>query len=209
RAQIGKDVGVLHEVNNQLDAIAPITKWRRRVLEIREVPAAVQEAVRQLKTGRPRPVEIELPPETMEDEDEVELLEPLRVSRPPASSHDISRATELLLSATRPVIYAGGGVHGAGAHQAVADVAGYLQAGVAQSAEGKGAVSDHNDLSLGAAIYSQSLLKKYLEQADVVLVVGSRCALAGFKAEQQVIQIDVDPDEIGRNHKKTFGLVGD
>src|SRR5262249_40391664 len=121
----------------------------------------------------------------------------------------VNRAAELLLAAARPVIYAGGGVHGAGAHQAVADVAEYLQAGVAQSAEGKGAVSDHNDLSLGAAIYSQSLLKKYLEQADVVLAVGSRCALAGFKAEQQVIQIDVDPDEIGRNHKKTFGLVGD
>src|SRR5438034_8992070 len=70
RANIGKDVGVLHEVNDQLDAIAPVTKWRKRVVEIRDVPAAVQDAVRQLKTGRPRPVEIELPPETMEDEDE-------------------------------------------------------------------------------------------------------------------------------------------
>src|SRR2546425_1279791 len=86
---------------------------------------------------------------------------------------------------------------------------GYARAGVVQSAEGKGAVSDHNDLSLGASIYPQSLLKKYLEQADVILAVGSRCALAGVKPEQQVIQIDVDPDEIGRNHRKTFGLVGD
>src|ERR1043166_4010852 len=141
RANIGKDVGVLHEVNDQLDAIAPVTKWRKRVVEIRDVPAAVQDAVRQLKTGRPRPVEIELPPETMEDEDEVELLDPLLVGR----------------AGGRPVIYAGGGVHGAGAHQAVADVAEYLQAGVVQSAEGKGAVSDHNDLSLGAAVYARSL----------------------------------------------------
>ena len=209
RANIGKDVGVLHEVNDQLDAIAPVTKWRKRVVEIRDVPAAVQDAVRQLKTGRPRPVEIELPPETMEDEDEVELLDPLLVVRAGASAHDVERAVSLLLASSRPVIYAGGGVHGAGAHQAVADVAEYLQAGVVQSAEGKGAVSDHNDLSLGASIYPQSLLKKYLEQADVILAVGSRCALAGFKPEQQVIQIDVDPDEIGRNHRKTFGLVGD
>src|SRR5436309_2207866 len=209
RANIGKDVGVLHEVNDQLDAIAPVTKWRKRVVEIRDVPAAVQDAVRQLKTGRPRPVEIELPPETMEDEDEVELLDPLLVVRAGASAHDVERAVSLLLAAIRPVIYAGGGVHGAGAHQAVADVAEYLQAGVVQSAEGKGAVSDHNDLSLGASIYPQSLLKKYLEQADVILAVGSRCALAGFKPEQPVIQIDVDPDEIGRNHRKTFGLEGD
>src|SRR5438132_1533379 len=55
-ARIGKKIGVLHEVNDQLDAVAPITKWRRRVLEIRDVPAAVHDAVRQLKTGRPRPV---------------------------------------------------------------------------------------------------------------------------------------------------------
>ncbi len=209
RANIGKNIGVLHEVNDQLDAIAPITKWRRRVLEVSAVPAAVQEAVRQLKTGRPRPVEIEMPPETMEDEGEVELLEPLRISRPAAHARDVERAAEMLLAAARPLLYAGGGVHGAGAHQAVADVAEYLQAGVAQSAEGKGAVSDHNDLSLGAALYARSLLKAYIEKADLILVVGSRCALAGFLPGQQVIQIDVDPEEIGRNHGKTFGLVGD
>lgn len=209
RANIGKGIGVLHEVNDQLDAIAPLTKWRKRVLEVSEVPAAVQEAIRQLKTGRPRPVEIEMPPETMEDEGEVELLEPLRVTRPPASARDVERAAEMLLDAARPLIYAGGGVHGAGAHQAMADVAEYLQAGVAQSAEGKGTVSDHNDLSLGAAVYSQSPLKRYMERADLILVVGSRCALAGFKPEQRVIQIDIDPDEIGRNHPNTFGLVGD
>jgi acetolactate synthase-1/2/3 large subunit len=43
----------------------------------------------------------------------------------------------------------------------------------------------------------------------VILVVGSRVAIAAFKPEQQVVQIDVDGDEIGRNHGKTFGLVGD
>ncbi len=55
---IGKDVGMLHEVNDQLTLIEPITKWRKRVLKVGEIPAAVQEAVYQLKTGRPRPVEI-------------------------------------------------------------------------------------------------------------------------------------------------------
>src|SRR5215470_222133 len=48
RHQIGKDIGVLHEVNDQLDAIAPITKWRKRVVEIRDIPTVAQEAVRQL-----------------------------------------------------------------------------------------------------------------------------------------------------------------
>jgi acetolactate synthase-1/2/3 large subunit len=209
RHQIGKNIGVLHEVNDQLEAIKPVTKWRKRVLEVGEVARAAHEAVEQLRTGRPRPVELEMPPDTMEEEGEVELLEPSRAVRRAAPRGDVDEAAATLLAAKHPVIYAGGGVHAARAHEVLAAVAEYLQAGVAESAEGKGAVSDASDLSLGAALWPQSALKKHLESADVILVVGSRLALAAPRPEQQVIQLDVDPDEIGRNHKKTFGLVGD
>jgi acetolactate synthase-1/2/3 large subunit len=209
KASIGKNIGLLHEVNDQLEAIAPVTKWRRRVLEVADIPAAVRDAVYQLKSGRPRPVEIEMPPETMEDEGEVELLEPTQYVRPAASAADVDRAAEMLLAAERPLIYAGGGVHLSGAHDALAAVAEYLQAGVVQSAEGKGAISDASDLSLGAALWPKNVLRGYIDAADVILAVGSRLALASFKPDQQVIQIDVDPEEVGRNHKKTFGLVGD
>src|SRR5438045_4298737 len=54
RHQLGKNIGVLHEVNDQLDAIAPITKWRKRVLEVGDVARAAHDAVEQLRTGRPR-----------------------------------------------------------------------------------------------------------------------------------------------------------
>ena len=209
RHQLGKNIGVLHEVNDQLDAIAPITKWRKRVLEVGEVARAAHDAVEQLRTGRPRPVELEMPPDTMEEEGEVELVEPSRAARAAAPRPDVERAAEMLLAATRPVIYAGGGVHLAGAHEPLAAVAEYLQAGVVQSAEGKGALSDASDLSLGAAMWPASATKRHLESADVILVVGSRLVLAGPRPEQQVVQLDVDPEEIGRNHKKTFGLVGD
>ena len=209
RHQLGKNIGVLHEVNDQLDAIAPITKWRKRVLEVGDVARAAHDAVEQLRTGRPRPVELEMPPDTMEEEGEVELVEPSCAARAVAPRADVDRAAEMLLAATRPVIYAGGGVHLAGAHEPLAAVAEYLQAGVIQSAEGKGALSDASDLSLGAAMWPASATKRHLESADVILVVGSRLALAGPRPEQQVVQLDVDPDEIGRNHKRTFGLVGD
>ena len=209
KAQIGKNIGVLHEVNDQLQAVAPVTKWRKRVLEVGDVARAAHEAVEQLRTGRPRPVELEMPPDTMEEEGEVELLEPSAATRPAAPKADIDRAAMMLLAAKSPVVFAGGGVHLSGAHDVLAAVAEYLQAGVVQSAEGKGAVSDASDLSLGAAMWPHSVLKQHFESADVILVVGSRLALAGPKPEQQVIQLDVDPDEIGRNHKKTFGLVGD
>jgi acetolactate synthase I/II/III large subunit len=209
RASIGKDIGLLHEVNDQLTAIAPITKWRRRVLEVSDVPSAVREAIYQLRTGRPRPVEIEMPPEAMEDEGEAQLLDPLRVERPAASAADIDRAVELLIAARKPLIYAGGGVHLSGANEALAAVAEYLQAGVVESGEGKGAVSAHSDLSLGAAFWRESPLRAHVHAADVVLAVGSRLALVSFQPGQQIIQIDVDAAEIGRNHSGTFGLVGD
>jgi acetolactate synthase I/II/III large subunit len=209
RASIGKDIGLLHEVNDQLDAIAPVTKWRKRVLEVGAVPAAVREAMFQLRTGRPRPVEIEMPPETMEEEGEAELLDPVRIERAAAAATDIDRAATMLLAAKAIVIYAGGGVHLSGAHDALAAVAEYLQAGVVESTEGKGAVSDHSDLSLGAALWRESPLYAYVQAADVVLAVGSRLALVPFRAGQRVIQIDVDEAEIGRNHSNTVGLAGD
>jgi acetolactate synthase-1/2/3 large subunit len=165
--------------------------------------------VRQLKTGRPRPVEIELSPETMEDEGEAELLPASEFHRAAAPSRDIDRAAEMLLAAKNPVIYAGGGVHLSGANAALAAVAEYLQAGVIESPEGKGAVSDASDLALGAAFWRESPLYGYLHAADVVLAVGSRLALVTFKAGQRIIQLDVDPEEIGRNHPNTTGLLGD
>ena len=209
RDSIGKDIGLLHEVNDQLDCIAPVTKWRQRVLQVADVPAAVREAARQLRSGRPRPVEIEMSPETMEDEGLVELLPPADVRTAVASARDIDRAVELLLAARAPLIYAGGGVNLSGAHDALAAVAEHLQAGVAQSAEGKGAVSDHNALSLGAAFCRESPLRAHVHEADVVLAVGSRLAQISFKPGTRIIQIDADEKEIGRNHKETLGLVGD
>ncbi len=208
KAKIGKNLGLLHEVNDQLDMIAPITKWRRRVLEVSEIPGAVHQAVRQLATGRPRPVEIEMPPDTMEEEGDVALLDSDHPVRPPADSTAVEEAVAMLSASTHPVIYAGGGVHTSGAHEALRAVAELLQAGVVQSAEGKGAISDHHTLSLGAALWPGSPLRAYVDRADVIVAVGTRLTV-GLRADQQVIQIDIDPEEIGRTHKKTLGLVGD
>jgi acetolactate synthase-1/2/3 large subunit len=209
RAQIGKDIGVLHEINEQLDAIKPVTKWRKRVLQVHEVPGLVHDAVEQLRTGRPRPVEIEMPPDTMEEEGDAELLPPSTAERPAASATDLDRAAELLLAARNPVIYAGGGVALGDAHEALAAVAEYLQCGVAMSPEGKGVVSDHSDLSFGAGFWPKSRLRAYVESCDLVLAVGTRLALAPFPPETKVVHVDIDGEEIGRNYKNSVGVVGD
>jgi acetolactate synthase-1/2/3 large subunit len=209
KGRIGQNVGLLHEVNDQLDAVAPVTKWRKRILEVAEIPAVIREAARQLRTGRPRPVVVDIPPETLEDEGEVTLLDPASAVRPAAPAADIERAASRLHEAREPVIFAGGGVNLSGAHDALRAVAEHLQAGVIMTAEGKGALSDAHPLSLGAALWPGAPLRALLDRADVVLAVGTRLATAGLQPAQEVIQIDVDPEEIGRNHARTVGLAGD
>ena len=150
-------------------------------------------------------------PETMEDEGEAELLPASEFHRAAAPARDIDRAAEMLLAAKNPVIYAGGGVHLSGANAALAAVAEYLQAGVIESPEGKGAVSDaERPLPRRRLLARLAAVRGYLHAADVVLAVGSRGSpLVTFKPGQRIIQIDADPEEIGRNHTNTTGLVGD
>ena len=209
RAFLDKGIGQVHEVSNQLEALRAVTKWRKRILEVSEIPGAVQEAFRELRSGRPRPVAIEMPPEVMEEEGVAELLDPLPIERVLPSAPSLDRAVQLLASSASPVIYAGGGVHTSDAHEALHKLAARLEAGVIQSTEGKGSVSDESDLSLGAILWPDGPLRRHFEAADVILAVGTRLALARPRGEQQVIQIDTDPEEIGRNHGKTIALLGD
>jgi acetolactate synthase-1/2/3 large subunit len=208
-AYIGRRVGVLHEVDDQLDALRGVTKWRQAIRDAKDVAPVVHQAVVQLRSGRPRPVAIEIPPDTLDQETDVELIARAPSPRPVPAAADLDRSATMLLAAARPVVYAGGGVHASDAHGPLAALAAHLEAGVIQTGEGKGAVSDASDLSLGAALWKDSPLRAYLDAADVVLAVGTRLAVAGLQPAQQVIQIDIDPAEIGRNHAKTAGLVGD
>jgi acetolactate synthase-1/2/3 large subunit len=211
---IGKDVGMLHEVNDQLTLIEPVTKWRKRALQVGEIPAAVQEAVYHLKTGRPRPVEIEVPPETMEEQGEAVLLDPKVAIRPAADSARIDAAAEMLINAKNPVIIAGGGVGLGNAQDALVELAEALQAGVFTTLNGKSAITWSNPFALGLnrGASSSTPAGQYFSDADVIVGVGSRLAGLGgsiVPGDKQVIHIDIDSDEIGRSHDKTYGLAGD
>ena len=206
RELIGVNRGMLHEVNDQLEAIKQVTKWARRILDPAEIPDAVHEAFYQLRTGRPRPVEIEIPPETLAEEADVQLLEPGDYFRPAAAYEAVRQAAKLILDAPNPIIWAGGGVIRSGASEMLLKVAEYLQAPVVYTNEGKGAISDRHYLSAGAITGRDN---SQLAGHDLVLAVGSRLANPDVLTGHQVIQIDVDDEEIGRNHKDTIGLVGD
>ncbi len=209
RDRIGQNVGLLHEVNDQMDLVKHITKWRSRILDPADIPRIVHEAFGHLTSGRPRPVEIEIPPETLSDVADIELYEPEGPRRTSPDRKSLEQAVSLLAEARRPVIWAGGGAVSSGAGPALQAVAELLQAPVFTTSEGKGAVSDRHELLLGVMRRTSDPIREYFQGADVVLAVGTRFADAPVLEGQQVIQIDVDEEEIGRNHDKTLGILGD
>ena len=62
---LGSNLGALHEVNDQLDMVRPVTKWCSRVMRVEEIPGAIHQAMGQMNTGRPRPTEVEIPWDTL------------------------------------------------------------------------------------------------------------------------------------------------
>ena len=206
---IGVDRGMLHEVNDQMDTIRPVTKWARRILKAEEVPEAVREAFLQLRSGRPRPVEIEIPPETLEEVADIDLLEPGTYRREAAADADVQRAAEALAKAKNPLIWAGGGVLSSCASEALLRVAEHLQAPVMTTHEGKGAIPDSHYLSMGSLKSRADDFRAHLVHHDVFLAVGTRFATAMLTHDAQVVQIDIDPDELGRNHANTLPVLGD
>ncbi len=109
--KISKDVGMLHEINDQIDIIKPITKWQSRVLDADKIQDAVKECFYHLRTGRPRPVEIEIPPETLSDLAEFGSYIPEELSIQSIDGSSIEEAAGLLVSSVNPVIWAGGGAN--------------------------------------------------------------------------------------------------
>ena len=208
RDLIGVNRGMLHEVDDQLESIRPVTKWAQRVLNPADIPEAVHEAFRQLKTGRPRPVEIEVPPETLAELADVELREPEEPRQVQADRERVERAAQMLTQAVNPLIWVGGGAVSSGATQALVKVAEHLQAGVITTAEGKGAISDKHPLALGALWLRNDNIAQAFDH-DVILAVGTRMGTPGLLGGQKIIQIDVDEEELGRNYEDTFSILGD
>ena len=188
-----------------------MTKWAARVVNAGDVPSAVHEAFRQLNTGRPRPVEVEIPPDTLAEALDIELLEPAMHSPTDPPSDQIAEAARLLAESDgKVVIWAGGGANSEGASGALTRLAEYLQAPVITTSEGKGAISDRHYLSLGTPRAREEAMQRLVAERPVVLAVGTRLATANLPEGHRVVQIDVDPEEIGRNYKdSTMPVLGD
>jgi acetolactate synthase I/II/III large subunit len=204
---IGRAYGLLHEIPDQLGILASLTKWAARIDHPTDAGKRVNEAFRQLRDGRPRPVGLEIPPDVLALATEVALPAP---DAPPAPTEpdpdQIARAAELLAAAKKPLIFVGGGAVGAAAE--VLATAELLQAPVVSYTGGKGIVSDRHYLAQ-SALAGHELWR----ETDVVLAVGTRLHQPqlrwGVDRDLKLIRIDIDPTEITRFFKPALGIVAD
>ena len=216
RGQIGKDLGAIHEVVNQAEVLRPVTKWRRQALRPREIPNGVSEAFRQMRTGRPRPVLLEIPPETGVEQEEVQLRDPAPVSRIVPSPEQLRDVAHVIAQSRLPLIFAGGGVASSGAEQALVKMAEATNIPVVTSGGGKGAIPDTHPLCYGSCVspagerHEMNQLFEVMQSADVVIGVGSRFSMGNPAGEScTLVNINIDDSELTRIQANTIPLHGD
>src|SRR5215470_6771535 len=204
---IGRGFGLLHEIPDQLGILQRLTKWATRIEHPAQTGRLVNEAFRQLRDGRPRPVGLEIPPDVLALEIEVAL--PTADATPDVAAPDseqIDRAAALLAEAKRPMLFVGSGA--VGAAEEVLAIAEMLEAPVVSFSGGKGVVSDRHYLAQPALAGHQ-----LWRETDVVLAVGTRLHQPqvrwGVDRDLKLIRIDIDPVEVTRIQRPALGIVAD
>lgn len=208
---IGKGLGFLHEIPEQSRLLSSLTKWSARAHSVAEIPGLVRQAVHELRSGRPRPVGIEIPPDVLGDvapvsfvsvpADDAQPLEP--------DAHAVAEAVAAIRGCAAPVIYAGGGVVAGRASRELQALAERLGAPVVMTRNGRGSVSDDHPLAvgpLGAA--------RLLATSDLVLVVGSRFVDGNgvppaTPPGADVVLVNAEPADLGAPRAATVSLLGD
>ena len=205
------------EAFQEIDQVAimrPITKWAERVLDARRIPEFVATAFRQATTGRPGPVYLDLPGDVLgEAVDEASVPFPGRVEAVPRPQGDptaVADAVGLLARAERPLIVGGSGVwwsDAASAFQAFVDATGIPFYTTPIS---RGVIPEDHELA-----FLNARAKAFAE-ADVLLAVGTRFNYVlqfgrppRFAADLKVIQVDVNPSQLGWNRRVDVPIVGD
>ena len=199
---------------------SPITKHVFRPAEPEEIPRVMAEAFYLAQSGRPGPVLVDLPKDVSlaQARTEPESQPNLKGYRPPPfEPHplQIQKALELLKSSSAPVILMGGGVISAGASDLALGLAEKLDLPVVSTLMGLGGFPGCHRLFLGlAGMHGLGPANLALLRADLILCLGCRLAdrLTGradlFAAKAKLVQVDIDPSEIGKNLPADVPIVG-
>jgi acetolactate synthase I/II/III large subunit len=208
---IGLHRGVLHELDEQSDIFRHLTKYSARARRAEDIPDMASQALRQLKTGRPRPAEIEVPFDLWAKRAEMTLGSTERLTPVPPEPEAIEKAAAILKNARRPIILAGRGAVKAEIAREITQLAEQLRAPVVMTPEGQGLIPREHPFYGGN---STLWLNPIFQETDAILVVGSRLRASGntrlsLKPEVKVIQVDCDAGELGRNHRTDLGISAD
>ncbi len=204
---------------------ASVTKFSAVVENVDQLPRLLRQAFREATTGAPAPVHLDIQgmagDVVTEAEADLEfIIEESFMQRPAfrpeADPETVRQAARVLSAAQRPVIVAGGGVTSSQAQQEVVELAEMLSIPVATSLNAKGAIPDNHPLSVGVVgSYSRWCANRVVHEADLVLYIGSH---TGSQVTNEwrvpapgtpVIQIDIDPSELGRSYPAQVALHGD
>jgi thiamine pyrophosphate-dependent acetolactate synthase large subunit-like protein len=207
---------------DQVSLFRPITKASFQVNTIERLPDALRQAFRVAMSGKMGPVLLDIPRDLMPgSEVELDLLSPNTYrtgqTRSRGDRNLIDRAASALLSARRPVVLAGGGIEWSMASQEVTQLAELLGAAIVTSYGRADAVpSDHPNFlgHLGRLGSTEGI--EAIRRADVILAAGTRLGQSTtfydhryIPADARIIQIEIDPREIGRNYPVEVGIEGD
>jgi acetolactate synthase-1/2/3 large subunit len=178
-----------------------------------------------MRTGRPGPVHFDMPYDLYMRTAPVSTPDPHAHGQPvnwrtTVADETVEKALSLLAGAQRPLILAGGGVRVAGAYEELRALAEQLDVPVYTSFMGKGVLSADHRLNLGVAgVWGEYPATEAARNADVILAIGARFNdlhtgswIKGYVYNippTRLIQVDIDPEEIGRNYPVEMGLVGD
>src|SRR6516225_9158690 len=218
-----KFLKVYQEIDD-MPAFEPVTKFNATVDDVARFPDMVRQAFRTAVTGCPGPVHLQFRGNEGQIDAEEADMEPLcepqfaRVPafRPEPDEASVRAALKILQDAARPVIVTGGGGRASGAAADLVALAEALQIPVATSLNGKDTIPGNHPLAVGVAgTYSRESANKVVNAADLVCYIGTETGgmtthfWAVPKIGTSAIQIDIDPEAIGRNYPLLAGVNGD
>jgi len=198
----------------------PITKHNFMVERASDIPLIVEKAFHIASSGRPGPVLVDIPKDVQIESADVDFEGDSKTtfSQTNYTPHplQVKRAVELLAAAEKPMIIAGGGVIVSNASQELLAVAELLMAPVATTLMGKGAIPENHPLATGLlGMHGTVASNKLIQEADVVLAVGTRFSdrttgkMDEFCPDAEIIHIDIDAAEIGKNIEADVPIVAD
>lgn len=205
---IGRGFGLLHEIPDQLGVLRGLTKFAARIERAEDARAVLTEALTALRTGRPRPVAVEVPVDVWSTlaADGSPLGEVRGEPRPSVDDAAIAQAAERLRRARHPLLVLGGGAQGMS--REITELAEKLGAPSVAFRNGQGVVAADNPLNVGTPV-AHALWQK----VDVVVGLGTRLATQqlqwGVDDDVDIIHIDIDEHELGRIKAPTIGVHAD